>query len=78
MDPEPTVTVHLSGLGLSHSAIPETSPCPHSGTQAQPGPIRQQEIPGPGEDRPQQQAGRPDPGAVTGLEGRHGPRRWLL
>ena len=75
---EHTLTVGLSGLGPSHRVMPETFLCPRSGTQAQPGPIRQQEIPRPGEDRPQQQAGRPDPGEAAGLEGRHSSCRWLL
>lgn len=51
---------------------------PRSGAQVQLGPVRQQEVPRPGEDCAEQQARRPDPGTAAGLEGGHGPRRRLL
>lgn len=52
--------------------------CPSSGAQVQPGPVRQQALPGPGEDREEQQARGSDPGQDPRLERGHGPRGGLL
>lgn len=49
-----------------------------SGTEVQLGPVRQQALPGPGEDREEQQEGGPDQSPDTRLERRHGARRGLL
>lgn len=49
-----------------------------SGAQVQPGPVREQALPGPGEDREEQQARGPDPSQDPRLERRHGSRRGLL
>lgn len=57
----------------THSLI-----CLYSGAEIQPGPVCEQALPGPGEDREEQQAGGPDPGQDTRLERCHGPSRGLL
>lgn len=49
-----------------------------SGAEIQPGPVCEQALPGPGEDREEQQAGGPDPGQAARLERCHGARGRLL
>lgn len=49
-----------------------------SGTEIQLGPIRQQALPGPGEDREEQQERGPDQSQNTRLERGHGTCRGLL